>query len=102
VRDVQGDKIMGMETLFKVVGKRRTKTVLVGAVATLTALLLGLTFPWHGLPLAAFVFTVVPYTCAVCWSYHQRLLPKGAAGEILVDGQFLVAGAMAFLWHLNR
>src|SRR5262245_18534780 len=28
VRDVQGDKIMGMETIFKVVGKRRTKAVL--------------------------------------------------------------------------
>jgi len=102
VRDVQGDKIMGMETIFKVVGKRRTKAVLIGAAATLIALLLGLTFPWHGLPLAAFLFTVVPYMCGVCWLYHQRLLPKGAAGEILVDGQFLLAGAMTFLWHLYR
>ncbi|MGE0825473.1 MAG: 4-hydroxy-3-methylbut-2-enyl diphosphate reductase [Candidatus Binatia bacterium] len=100
VRDVQGDKIMGMETLFKVVGKRRTKAVLIGAVATLTALLLALTFPWHGLPLTAFLLTVVPYTCTVCWSYHQRLLPKGAAGEIIVDSQFLVAGVMTYLWHL--
>jgi 4-hydroxy-3-methylbut-2-enyl diphosphate reductase len=102
VRDVQGDKIMGMETIFKVVGKRRTKEVLVTTLASITLLLLALTFPWEGLPLAAFLLTVVPYTCAVCWLYHQRLLPKGAAGEILVDGQFLLAGAMAFLWHLYR
>ncbi|MEW6300544.1 MAG: 4-hydroxy-3-methylbut-2-enyl diphosphate reductase [Thermodesulfobacteriota bacterium] len=102
VRDVQGDKIMGMETLFKVVGKRRTKEVLVTAVATLTAFLLALTFPWPGVPLAAFLLVVVPYICGVSWLYHQRVLPKGAAGEILVDGQFLLVGAMALLWHLVR
>lgn len=102
VRDVQGDKIMGMETIFKVVGKRRTKAVLVSVVAALTILLLSLTFPWGGFPLAGFLFTVVPYICGVSWLYHQRLLPKGAAGEILVDGQFLLAGVMAFVWHLYR
>jgi 4-hydroxy-3-methylbut-2-enyl diphosphate reductase len=102
VRDVQGDKIMGMETIFKVVGKRRTKAVLVSVVAVLTILLLSLTFPWSELPLAGFLFTVVPYICGVSWLYHQRLLPKGAAGEIIVDGQFLLAGAMAFVWHLYR
>lgn len=102
VRDVQGDKIMGMETIFKVVGKRRTKAVLISVVAALTVLLLGLTFPWRGLPLAGFLFTVVPYICGVSWLYHQRLLPKGAAGEIVVDGQFLLAGVMSLLWHLYR
>ena len=102
VRDVQGDKIMGMETIFKVVGKRRTKAVLISAVATLTLLLLGLALPWHALPLAALLLLVVPYICTVCGLYHQRLLPKGAAGEILVDGQFLLAGALTLVWHLWR
>ena len=100
VRDVQGDKIMGMETIFKVVGKRRTKAVLVSAVVTLSVLLLGLTLPWQGLPLAACLFIVIPYSCAVSWVYHQRFLPKGAPGEIFVDGQFLLAGAMTLIWHI--
>lgn len=100
VRDVQGDKIMGMETIFKVVGKRRTKAVLVSAVATQSILLLGLTLPWQGLPLAACLFVVIPYSCAVSWVYHRRLLPKGAPGEIFVDGQFLLAGAMTLSWHM--
>ena len=102
VRDVQGDKIMGMETIFKVVGKRRTKAVLISVVAALTVLLLGLTFPWIDLPLAGFLFTVIPYICGVSWLYHQRLLPKGVTGEIIVDGQFLLVGAMAFAWHLYQ
>ena len=102
VRDVQGDKIMGMETIFKVVGKRRTKAVLVSVVATLSVLLLGLTLPWNSLPLAACLFFVIPYSCAVSWVYHQRLLPKGAPGEIFVDGQFLLAGVMTLIWHMYQ
>ncbi len=102
VRDVQGDKIMGMETIFKVVGKRRTKAVLVSVVATLSVLLLGLTLPWNSLPLAACLFFVIPYSCAVSWVYHQRLLPKGALGEIFVDGQFLLAGVMTLIWHMYQ
>ena len=102
VRDVQGDKIMGMETIFKVVGKRRTKAVLVTVVAMISVLLLGLTFPWRGVPLAACLFVVIPYSCAVSWAYHQRLLPKGATGEIFVDGQFLLAGAMTVIWRLYQ
>ncbi len=100
VRDVQGDKIMGMETIFRVVGKRRTKAVLVSTMAVLCLLLLGLSYPWQGLPLAVFLSVVVPYIGGVSWLYHQRLLPKGAAGEILVDGQFLLAGAAALAWRL--
>lgn len=100
VRDAQGDKIMGMETIFRVVGKRRTKEVLITLTAALTLILLGLTFPWRGIPLAAFLLAVVPYVCGVSWSYHRRLLPKGAAGELLVDGQFLLAGFMTLWWRM--
>ncbi len=100
VRDAQGDKIMGMETIFRVVGKRRTKEVLITLTAALTLILLGLTLPWRGLPLAIFLLAVVPYVCGVSWSYHRRLLPKGAAGELLVDGQFLLAGLMALWWRI--
>ena len=98
IRNLKGENIKAFSYDFEI----RTKEVLVTTLVSLTILLLVLTLPWHGLPLAAFLLTVVPYTCAVCWLYHQRLLPKGAAGEILVDGQFLLAGAMAFLWHLYR
>jgi hypothetical protein len=54
------------------------------------------------LPLAGFLFTVIPYICGVSWLYHQRLQPKGVTGEIIVDGQFLLVGAMAFAWHFYQ
>jgi 4-hydroxy-3-methylbut-2-enyl diphosphate reductase len=100
VRDAQGDKIMGMETIFRVVGKRRTKEVLITLTAALTLILFALTLPWRGLPLAVFLLAVVPYVCGGSWSYHRRLLPKGAAGELLVDGQFLLAGFMTLWWRM--
>jgi len=100
VRDVQGDKIMGMETTFKVVGKRRTRTVVIGFVVLLTLVLLGLSFAHSGPALAPFLFPVVAYICAVCWLYGHRLLPKGPIGELIVDAQFLLCGALSLLWRI--
>jgi (E)-4-hydroxy-3-methyl-but-2-enyl pyrophosphate reductase len=99
VRDVQGDRIMGMETIFKVVGKRRTKEVMVGLTAALT-LLLGAFEWWLGsASLAVFLLPVVLYVCFISWLYERRLLPNGPEGELIVDGQFVLAGLMTLLWR---
>ena len=99
VRDVQGDKIMGMETTFKVVGRRRTKEVLIGFIVGLTVVLAALALPWSRGSLALFLLPVVVYVCGVCWLYERRLLPKGPEGELIVDGQFILAGIMVLLWR---
>jgi len=98
VRDVQGDKIMGMETIFKVVGRRRTKEALIGFVAVLTAVLAALALSSKG-ALALFLLPVVFYVCVVGWLYERRLLPKGPEGELVVDGQFILAGIMTLVWR---
>ncbi len=99
VRDVQGDKIMGMETIFKVVGKRRTKEVMVALTGTLTLLLGVLEMGLGAGSLALFLFPVVLYVCFAAWLYEHRLLPKGPEGELVVDGQFILAGLMTLLWR---
>src|SRR5262249_9535956 len=91
VRDVQGDKIMGMETIFKVVGRRRTKEVLIAFVAALTLSLGALAASSQG-TLALFLLPVALYVCTVGWLYERHLLPKGPGGELIVDGQFILAG----------
>ncbi|HXQ20716.1 MAG TPA: 4-hydroxy-3-methylbut-2-enyl diphosphate reductase [Candidatus Acidoferrales bacterium] len=98
VRDVQGDKIMGMETTFKVVGRRRTKEVLIGFVAALIVVLAALAVTSSG-ALALSLLPVVLYVCTVGWLYERRLLPKGPEGELVVDGQFLLAGIMTLVWR---
>ena len=98
VRDVQGDKIMGMETTFKVVGRRRTQEVLIGFVAALIIVLAALAVTSSG-ALALCLLPVVFYVCAVGWLYEHRLLPKGPEGELVVDGQFLLAGVMTLVWR---
>jgi (E)-4-hydroxy-3-methyl-but-2-enyl pyrophosphate reductase len=98
VRDVQGDKIMGMETIFKVVGRRRTKEVLVAFVGALTLSLGALAVSSQG-SLALYLLPVVLYVCTVGWLYERRLLPKGPEGELVVDGQFILAGIMTLIWR---
>jgi (E)-4-hydroxy-3-methyl-but-2-enyl pyrophosphate reductase len=98
VRDVQGDKIMGMETIFKVVGRRRTKEVLVAFVGALTLSLGALAISSEGW-LALYLLPVVLYVCTVGWLYERRLLPKGPEGELVVDGQFILAGIMTLIWR---
>lgn len=99
VRDVQGDKIMGMETTFKVVGRRRTKEVLIGFIIALTLVLSGLAMLGSRASLALFLLPVALYVCAVGWLYERRLLPTGPEGELIVDGQFILAGLMTLLWR---
>jgi 4-hydroxy-3-methylbut-2-enyl diphosphate reductase len=99
VRDVQGDRIMGMETIFKVVGKRRTKEVMVALTAALTVLLVAFEWLLGAASLALFLLPVVVYVCFISWLYERRLLPKGPEGELVVDGQFILAGLMTLLWR---
>jgi hypothetical protein len=89
-----------METIFKVVGKRRTKEVMVALTGALT-LLLG-AFEWllGSASLALFLLPVVLYVCFISWLYEWRLLPKGPEGELVVDGQFILAGLMTLLWRV--
>ncbi len=102
VRDVQGDKIMGMETTLRVVGKRRTKVVLVGGIVGLTLLLLLLAFLVQDKILPLLLCLLVVYVAVVSWLYSQRHLAKGPAGELIVDGQFLLAGLVTLLCHWAR
>ncbi len=99
VRDVQGDRIMGMETIFKVVGKRRTKEVMVALTAALTLLLGAFELCLGSASLALWLLPVVAYVCFVSWLYERRLLPKGPEGELVVDGQFILAGLMTLIWR---
>lgn len=99
VRDVQGDRIMGMETIFKVVGKRRTKEVMVALTGALTLLLGAVELFLGSASLALWLLPVVAYVCFVSWLYERRLLPKGPEGELVVDGQFILAGLMTLIWR---
>jgi (E)-4-hydroxy-3-methyl-but-2-enyl pyrophosphate reductase len=95
ILDVQGDLIVGKETIPILLGERKTIQLLVRIVAGLALLLLAAGFlnslTWVMiLPLGGMAFMILALT--------RSWLNPGAVTEGLVDLNFLLAGALAWLW----
>jgi 4-hydroxy-3-methylbut-2-enyl diphosphate reductase len=99
VRHIQGDRIIGKETIAIVIGKQRTK-VLLGVMAALLAVVLFLA-AYHGVvsSLGYYLIACVAYACVYLYLYHERIIFQGISFEGVVDSNFWLAGIIASLWH---
>jgi 4-hydroxybenzoate polyprenyltransferase len=100
IRDIQGDRLVGKETIPIVLGTERTLQLLVGAAGTLAMLFIvaplsGWLSPLH----ASFLLGVAYLAVAAYLITHQRTARRFLS-ESLVDGAFLVFGAIALLTML--
>jgi 4-hydroxybenzoate polyprenyltransferase len=100
IRDIQGDRLVGKETIPIVLGTERTLQLLVGAAGTLAMLFIvaplsGWLSPLH----ASFLLGVAYLAVAAYLITHQRIARRFLS-ESLVDGAFLVFGAIALLTML--
>ncbi len=100
LRDTEGDRLIGSETLPVFIGTHRTLRLLYAlqglALVLLLALVVSGAFPTAGL----FVAVLPAYA-----TLYLRLFPKGLLTEevrcqALLDGQLLVAGLLSVLWGL--
>ena len=99
VRDVQGDRIIGKETIPIAIGKNNTKAILIVMSILLTVLLV--ISPMIGWT-SSFSFYLLPcvaYACGYLYFYHKRLIPTGFACESITDFNFILAGVMVAIWH---
>jgi 4-hydroxy-3-methylbut-2-enyl diphosphate reductase len=93
---VHSDLIVGRETLYKVLGRKKSAFVLAGAFSTMIMILLyifAVTFNFLILVLLAGNF----YVAALMIFYFKSKVPKNTLAEALVDGQFLL---LAFLTYI--
>jgi 4-hydroxy-3-methylbut-2-enyl diphosphate reductase len=102
IRDIQGDRLVGKETIPIVLGLKRTMPLLVGAMVMLALLfslapLSGWLSPWH----ASFLLGV-GYLAAVAYLITQQRVARRFLSESLVDGTFLVFGSIALVIMLLR
>ena len=97
---VQGDLIVGVETLPITLGEKRTLLLLKGVILS-TALILAAT--------AIFIpVTLFSYLLLLCFlslilslfTYEKRWLHAGTLQEVLVEGNFFLAGLLGLVWHL--
>lgn len=100
VKDVQGDRMVGKETIPIAIGKRNTQISLIVISVLLAALLI--ISPMLGWT-SAFSYYLLPcvaYACGYLYLYHKRLIPSGLACEAITDFNFILAGVMVIIWWL--
>ncbi|NUN49881.1 MAG: 4-hydroxy-3-methylbut-2-enyl diphosphate reductase [Candidatus Brocadiae bacterium] len=93
VRDVAGDKIVGVETVFKALGPRSTARLATLMILALGGSLATLAFAFHA-PGALALSALVPYVALYTLVFFRAGPPRGFLGELVTDGQNLVAGGI--------
>jgi len=100
VRDIQGDRMVGRETIPILIGKERTKALLFLLAGFLAATLLTSGF-LHWTSSISFVLLMsVVYACAYLLLYKKRVITEGLYFDLLVDGNFIFTGLAAYLWSM--
>ena len=100
VLDMQGDRIVGKETIAILLGEQRSLRLLKIMLLILIATLLLLSL-FHLISYLGFVLVASPITLLFLLSaYEQGVLLPSTKLEFLVETNFVLAGAIAFLWSL--
>ena len=95
---VQGDLVVGVETLPITLGEKRTisllkAVILIGALILIGAPLLRLVGPF------SYLLLVTLLSLSLClFSYEKRWLYPGLRLEALVEGNLFLAGLLGLLW----
>ena len=98
ILDMQGDRIVGKETIAILLGEKRSARLLKIMLLILMATLLLLS-TLHLISYLGFVLIVSPLTLLLLLSaYEQGVLLPSVKLEFLVESNFVLAGVIAFLW----
>lgn len=103
VRDLQGDRLLGRGTLPVLLGRGRSKVLICSLLAALVAATL-IWAPGMGRasrPLLS-IYAVTAYVLGYLALYHRRIVYEGLLQEIIVDGQFILAGLLAAALRLSE
>jgi (E)-4-hydroxy-3-methyl-but-2-enyl pyrophosphate reductase len=100
VLDMQGDRIVGKETLAILLGERRSLRLLKIILIVLVAAMLVLS-SLHLISYLGFLLISCPILLLLLISaYEQGILLPSVKLELLVESNFILAGGFAFLWSL--
>jgi len=100
IRDIQGDRLVGKETIPIVMGTERTLHLLVGATAILALLFIIAPLSGGFSPIHASFLLGVAYLAAGEHLITRQRIVRRFLSESLVDGTFLVFGVIALMTML--
>ncbi len=99
-KDIQGDLMVGKETIPIVLGQEKTETLVVLLLIFLgAALTAAATLEWTT-SLASVLLISLGYVVSYYYLYRQKITAWGFLFEWAVDGSFIFAGFLAFLWAM--
>ena len=95
---IEGDRVVGKETLAIALGKERTFTLLVIGSLAFVAMLLGAA--WAGvIPSLGYALSLSGlYMLGYLILYQRGLMESSLMLESLVEGNMILAGVLAFIW----
>lgn len=98
VKDIEGDRLVGNETLPLIFGKTATGWLLVGSFTLLAILIVAYGLSGRQSPHFAALGVTAAYS-AVCAFFHYKKasLSRGIRFELIVDAQFIIIGFLAWL-----
>ena len=102
LRDVQGDMMIGNETIPILIGEKKTK-LLLAAIGVVSSVLLvvGSALGWVN-GAGFWQVATLGYVLGYLASYHFRLMNQAMRCEIVADTGFLLAAALAAVWLMVR
>ena len=100
IRDIQGDRLVGKETIPIVMGTKRTLQLLVGATAILALLFIIAPLSGGFSPIHASFLLGVAYLATGEYLITRQRIVRRFLSESLVDGTFLIFGVIALMTML--
>ncbi len=98
--DIQGDRIIGRETIPIIIGEKRTLAML-NLIVSLLALVLVIGWILNLFPSLALFLLIVPvYVGLYLVVYQRKKFVISALFEALVDGSFILPGVISWLWWI--
>lgn len=99
IGQIQQDRAVGREATPFILGKEKMKLLLGAAVIAMMILLIcGCVFGIFT-SLGWALIAVVAYTALYLYLYHRRIVDQEILFELVVDGNFLLAGLVAAIWR---
>jgi 4-hydroxy-3-methylbut-2-enyl diphosphate reductase len=98
IRDIQGDRFVGRETIPILIGKENTKVFLL-TLSSMAAIGLFISSQFGWLSSLGYLLIIpIIYTIFYLYLYHKRIISQGLSCEGVVDGKFILTGIIAFIW----
>ncbi|MDO8142455.1 MAG: 4-hydroxy-3-methylbut-2-enyl diphosphate reductase [Candidatus Brocadiales bacterium] len=102
IRDIQGDRILGKETIPIAIGKERTKKILITLTAAVTVLLFVSSLLGWTTTLGYYLLPCVAYAFGYQYLFQKRIVSEGLLLETIADFNFIFACIIAFVWKSSH